>query len=67
MPMPEGTMMKQSTLTGAGAVLFVSGIVLLLTVLFREASHGGPLLWVALAVLAASVACWFAAARAETG
>ena len=59
-------MPRRSTLTGIGAVLFVTGIVLLFTALFRDASHGGPLLWAALVVLAGTVACWFAAARAET-
>ena len=59
-------MAKQSTLTGAGAVLFAAGIVLLFTALFRDAAHGGLLLWAALIILAATFGCWFAAARAET-
>jgi hypothetical protein len=61
-------MPKQSSLTGLGAVLFTVGIVLLLTALFRSADHGGgPLLWIALAALAATIGCWFAAARAGSG
>jgi hypothetical protein len=61
-------MPKQSSLTGLGAVLFTVGIVLLLTALFRNADHGGgPLLWIALAALAATIGCWFAAARAGSG
>ena len=60
-------MAKQSTLTGAGAVLFAAGIVLLFTALFRDASHGGLLLWAALIILAGTFGCWFAAAHAQTG
>jgi len=60
-------MAKQSTLTGAGAVLFAAGIVLLFTALFRDAAHGGLLLWAALIVLAGTFGCWFAAAHAESG
>jgi hypothetical protein len=61
-------MPKQSSLTGLAAVLFTVGIVLLLTALFRNADHGGrPVLWVALVALAATVGCWFAAARAGSG
>jgi hypothetical protein len=59
-------MVKQSTLTGLGAGLFAAGIVLLFTALFRDAAHGGPILWTALVVLAATIGCWFAAAHAET-
>ena len=59
-------MLKQSTLTGAGAVLFMAGIVLLFTALFRDASHGGPMLWTGLVVFAVTIGCWFAAARVET-
>jgi hypothetical protein len=59
-------MAKQSTLTGIAAVLFVVGLVLLLTALFRDAAHGGPLLWAGLAALVATFGCWFAAANAET-
>jgi hypothetical protein len=59
-------MAKQSTLTGIGAVLFAAGLVLLFAALFRDAAHGGPLLWTGLVVLAATFGCWFAAAKAET-
>jgi len=58
--------MNSSTLTGIAAVLFGCGIVALLAALFRDAEHGGPLLWTGLCLLAATVACWFAAARAES-
>ena len=61
-------MAKQSTLTGLAAVLFVVGIGLLLTAIFRNADHGGgSLVWVGLALLAATIGCWFAAARAGGG
>lgn len=59
-------MPKQSTLTGAAAVLFAAGLVLLLTALFRGASHGGPILWTGFVVLALTLGCWVAAARADT-
>ena len=58
-------MVTQSTLTGLGAVLFAAGIVLLFTALFRDAAHGGPILWAALVVLAATIGCWFAAAQTD--
>ena len=58
--------MNSSTLTGAAAVLFCAGIVVLLAALFRDADHhGGALLWVGLCLLAATIVCWFAAAQAE--
>ena len=57
-------MTRQSTLTGLGAVLFAAGLVLLFVQLFRDATHGGPILWAALVVLAATIICWFLAARA---
>jgi len=61
-------MAKQSTLTGLAAVLFVVGIGLLLTAIFRSADHGGgPLIWIGLALLAGTIGCWFAAARAGNG
>ena len=52
---------KQSTLTGIAALLFAGGLIL-----YRDAAHGGPLLWVGLALLVATIGCWFAAARADT-
>jgi hypothetical protein len=58
--------MNSSNLTGIAAVLFCAGIVVLLAALFRDADHhGGALLWVGLGLLAATIACWFAAAQAE--
>ena len=57
--------MKSSTLTGLAAVLFGCGLVALFAAMYREAPHGGPLLWIGLALLVATVVCWFAAARAQ--
>jgi hypothetical protein len=57
--------MNSSNLTGLAAVLFCAGIVALFAQMFRDAAHGGPLLWIGLALLAATIACWFAAAQAE--
>jgi hypothetical protein len=58
---------QRSTLSGLGAVLFASGVVLLFIALYKDASHTAwsPLPIVALCVLAAAVACWIAAARWE--
>jgi hypothetical protein len=57
----------RSTITGLGAVLFASGVVLLFVALYKNASHTAwsPLAIVALCVLAAAVVCWIAAARWE--
>ena len=60
-------MIRQSTLTGAAAVLFAIGLVSLLAALYRDADRGGPLLWIGLAALVATIICWFAASRAEAG
>ena len=57
--------MNSSNLTGVAAALFCAGIVTLFTQLFRDAAHGGPLLWIGLGLLVATIACWFAAAQAE--
>lgn len=57
--------MKSSTLTGIAAVLFCCGLVTLFAALYRDAAHGGALLWLGLALLAATVVCWFAAARGQ--
>ena len=57
--------MKSSTLTGLAAVLFGCGVVALIAALFRDATHGGPLLWIGLMLLVATIVCWFAASRAE--
>lgn len=58
-------MLKQSTLTGAAAVLFAIGLLSLFAALYRDAARGGPLLWIGLVALAATVICWFGAARTE--
>jgi hypothetical protein len=58
---------NRSTLTGVAAVLFAAGLVLLFAALYRDAAHGGPLLWAGLTLLVATVGCWIAAARADTG
>jgi len=58
--------MKSSTLTGIAAVLFGAGLVALIAAIFRNSdAHGGALVWVALAMLVATVVCWFMAARAR--
>jgi hypothetical protein len=58
---------QRSTISGLGAVLFASGLVLLFVALYKDASHPAwsPLPIVALCVLAAAVVCWTAAARWE--
>jgi hypothetical protein len=56
---------KSSTLTGLAAVLFGCGLVALFAALFRGATDFGPLLWIGLGLLLATVICWFAAARAQ--
>jgi MFS-type transporter involved in bile tolerance (Atg22 family) len=61
----EGHRMNSSTLTGIAAVLFGCGLVALIAAMFRDAAHGGPLLWIGLALLIATVICWFMAAHAE--
>ncbi len=60
-----GEAMNQSTLTGLAAVLFTVGVLAVFVSLYRDAAHGGLMLWAGLAVLVATIACWFAAARAE--
>jgi hypothetical protein len=57
--------MKSSTLTGLAAVLFCCGLVALFAALYRDAAHGGPLLWAGLALLVATIVCWFLAARGQ--
>lgn len=57
--------MNPSTLTGIAAVLFGCGLIALFAALYRDAAHGGPLLWIGLVLLAATIVCWFAAARAR--
>jgi hypothetical protein len=57
--------MKSSTMTGLAAVMFGCGLVALFAALYRNASQGGPLLWVGLALLIATVVCWFAATRIQ--
>ena len=58
--------MNSSQLTGLAAVLFGCGLVALLAALYRDAAHGGPLLWIGLALLAATIVCWFAASRGQS-
>ncbi len=58
--------MNSSTLTGIAAVLFGCGLVALFAALYRDAAHGGPLLWIGIALLVATIVCWFAAARANS-
>lgn len=57
--------MNSSTLTGLAAVLFGAGIIALFAALYRDAAHGGPLMWIGLALLAATIVCWFMAARGQ--
>jgi hypothetical protein len=57
--------MSSSKLTGLAACLFAAGLVALFAALYRDAAHGGPLLWIGLALLVATIVCWFAAAKAE--
>lgn len=57
--------MNSSTLTGLAAVLFGCGLVALFAALYRDAAHGGPLLWIGLALLAATIVCWFMASRGQ--
>ena len=57
--------MNSSTLTGLAAVLFCCGLVALFAALYRNAAHGGPLLWAGLALLVATIVCWFMAARGQ--
>ena len=58
---------ESPTISGLGAVLFASGVVLLFVSLYKDASETAwsPLPIVALCVLAAAVVCWIAAARWE--
>lgn len=56
---------SSAKLTGLAACLFAAGIIALLAALYRDAAHGGPLLWIGLALLVATVVCWFMAARAQ--
>jgi len=58
--------MKSSTLTGLAAVLFVCGLVALTAALYRGGTSFGPLMWIGLALLMATIVCWFAAARADS-
>ena len=58
---------QRSALSGLGAVLFASGVVLLFVALYKDAADTAwsPLPIVALCVLAAAVVCWIAAAQGE--
>jgi hypothetical protein len=57
-----GKRMNSSTLTGLAAMLFGCGLVALFAAMFRG---GGPLFWIGLGLLAATIVCWFAAAKAD--
>ena len=57
--------LSSAKLTGLAACLFAAGIIALFAALYRDAAHGGPLLWIGLALLVATVVCWFMAARAQ--
>lgn len=59
--------MNSSTLTGLAAVLFGCGLVALFAAIFRGGTSSGPLLWIGLGLLIATILCWFAAARAQRG
>ena len=59
-------MPSSAKLTGLAACLFAAGLIAMFAALFRDASHGGLLLWIGLALLAATVVCWFLAARAQS-
>ena len=58
---------QESTISGLGAVLFASGVVLLFVALYKDASHTAwsPLPIIALCVLAAAAVCWISVARWE--
>ena len=60
------TRVKQSTLTALAACLFTAGLVLLFVVLYHDAMRAGALMWIAVVLLIAAVACWIASARAES-
>ena len=57
------TRVKQSTLTALAACLFTAGLVLLFVVLYHDAMRAGALMWIAVVLLIAAVACWIASAR----
>jgi hypothetical protein len=57
-------MARQSTLTGAAAVCFALGLIALFAALYRDAAHGGALLWIGLALLVATGVLWFMSAKA---
>jgi hypothetical protein len=60
------TRVKQSTLTALAACLFTAGLVLLFVVLYHDAMRAGALMWIAVVLLIAAVACWIASARTES-
>ena len=54
---------QQSTLTGLAAALFASSVILLFVALYNQTWRG---LWmIAVALFAATVLCWIAAAQWE--
>jgi hypothetical protein len=52
-------------LTGLAAALFCCGLAALTAALYRGGTQFGPLMWIGLALLVATVICWFMAARAR--
>ena len=57
---------KQSTLTGVAALLFAGGLILMFAALYRDAAHGGPLLWVGLTAAGRDDRLLVCGARAPT-
>ena len=58
--------MNRSTLTGIAAVLFGCGLIALFAALYRGVGIQSPLLWLGLALLAATIVCWAMASRAQS-
>jgi hypothetical protein len=64
MPSMASSLPKQSTLTGLAACLFTAGVVVLFVALYHDANRAGPLLWVGVVLLIATIVCWIASALA---
>jgi len=54
---------RRATLTGLAALLFASGVVMLMIALYNDAGWRGSFLFIALGLLAATLICWIAAAK----